>query len=935
MADMKVYKLQFVNGAYTVPDLIIDWKSILSDKYNLWTWSKFKRALLLFYYSPNHEGSFEDVAKEFNENANILEGKIMNFCREVQGIFGTFSIMENNQYIYWPIAMDRYEDANKKIIWRLKPDLVDVIHNILEGYAALKEQFRKKFPLEFLRNMTLDQYTNLNRDDSFCYWLEARTAEIGSIWGGSALKFGIYRFNNLPKEGMPAVHDDKYVWYAKYNCDDRDSAFKIVKDRIVAIAENAAKGNLHAIEHIDIGFAIKWKIAYIYSDNKVVNLFTNDLLKAAAVGFGYMGNLDSAADMNEFIVKHYNESKESFYYFCNRIGHHIWDKLEDEKKYWLTGYTISGVSKLDEFLNDGVWKGVFRKAEDARQLVQAKSILKGDIIILKATFTKGEGHNIPSLRIQAVGKATSNAEIFDTGRGDEWEGVKCNVEYISKEAHDFDGLLAKYRKTIQESNDKIIIKFVKKLTGKLPEDEESPKEKPEETKPEEPEFDFGNDVNYYWLNANPKYWKVDSFNIGDVQEYTAYSDKGHRRQKFKYFEAAKPGDKLICYETTPTKRIKALCEFTQGLHKNDKGEEVIEFRIDEKAQYQVHWRELIQSDIFKNCELCKGGAYGPQGSLFRLTKEEYIFLVEQTKIEHSTEKPVEEPEPDYEDYSFESDPDKPFINKDEFYDLVLQLQHNKNIILQGAPGVGKSFLARKIAYQMMGKENDTHIAMVQFHQSYSYEDFIQGIRPTGAGFSVKNGIFYKFCKTAIQHPDEKYFFIIDEINRGNISKVFGELMLLIEADKRNSKYAISLTYSEEADEQFYVPENLYIIGCMNTADRSLAHIDYALRRRFSFIKLKPEFGDSFKDFLVQTGITPDFANSICIKLEKVNYIISTDPLLTDGKMIGHSYFCSYDKSQPQEAWWHDIMKYKVLPYIEEICFDEEEQFSKIKDILMG
>ena len=122
---------------------------------------------------------------------------------------------------------------------------------------------------------------------------------------------------------------------------------------------------------------------------------------------------------------------------------------------------------------------------------------------------------------------------------------------------------------------------------------------------------------------------------------------------------------------------------------------------------------------------------------------------------------------------------------------------------------------------------------------------------------------------------------------------------------------------------------------MNTADRSLAHIDYALRRRFSFIKLKPEFGDTFKDFLLQAGITPDFANDICKKLDKVNEIICSDPLLTDGKMIGHSYFCAYDKSQPQEAWWKDIMKYKVLPYIEEICFDEEEQYAKIKDILMG
>ena len=325
--------------------------------------------------------------------------------------------------------------------------------------------------------------------------------------------------------------------------------------------------------------------------------------------------------------------------------------------------------------------------------------------------------------------------------------------------------------------------------------------------------------------------------------------------------------------------------------------------------------ELIKHDIFKGSEPFRAAT----GSLYHLTKEEYDFIVSLAEKSPSvTPEQTGGPEAEYNSYSFENDPDKPFISKEDFYEIVNQLHFNKNIILQGAPGVGKSFLARKIAYQMMEEENDAHIAMVQFHQSYSYEDFIQGIRPTKDGFSVRNGVFYEFCKTAIKHPTEKYFFIIDEINRGNISKVFGELMLLIEADKRCDKYAISLTYSEEADDPFYVPENLYIIGCMNTADRSLAHIDYALRRRFSFIKLKPEFGDTFKDFLLQAGITPDFANDICKKLDKVNEIICSDPLLTDGKMIGHSYFCAYDKSQPQEAWWKDIMKYKVLPYIVEL-----------------
>ena len=930
---MKIYDKQFVDGVYSVPDLKLDWKDLLSDKYNLW--NKYRHTLLLFYYYPNHEGSCYDVAKEFNVRPDYLNAKIMNFCRQVQSVVGTFTIKHENKNLYWPIAMDGYEDDNKHFVYRMKPELVDAIQTILNGYAELKNDFREKFPLESLRNMTLELYTNLNSDDSFCYWLEFKTWPIGSIKGGSSLKFGIYRYNSIPKDGMPAIIDDKYAWYAKFNCKDRDSAFQIVRNQIATVAENAAKGNLKAIENIDLGFAIKWKIAYIYSENKVIDLYTLPLLKAAANYFGYSGNLDSETELNEFITSHYDNQKESFYDFCYRVGLHCWLELKDEKKYWFAGYTISGISKLEDFKKDGVWKGLFRTVEDAKQLQDAKSILKGDFIILKASFTKGKGHDIPSLRIQAVGRATSDAESFNPEK-EGYEGVSCNIEYLTTEAVDFEGKYAKYRKTIQECKEKKIIEFVKDLTGELTKEENSEDvlgfDIPEEI---ESHFESEDDLNYFWLNANPKYWKVDTYNVGEVQSYTSYSSKGYRRQKYKYFQAAKSGDKLICYETTPTKRIKALCEITKGLHKAKDGDEVIEFRIKERAQYQVPWSELIKDDIFKKCELYRGGGYGPQGSLFRLTKEEYNYLLGKIHNLPESADVVEEPEPEYEGYSFDSDPDKPFISQNDFYELIQQLQHNKNIILQGAPGVGKSFLARKIAYQMMGEENDTHIAMVQFHQSYSYEDFIQGIRPTKDGFRVKNGIFYKFCRTAILHPDDKFFFIIDEINRGNISKVFGELMLLIEADKRNSKYAISLTYSEESDELFYVPENLYIIGCMNTADRSLAHIDYALRRRFSFIKLKPEFGESFKYFLMQSGITPSFADNVCEKLEKVNAIISTDPLLTEGKVIGHSYFCSFDKEQKEEDWWSDIMKFKVLPYIEEICFDEEEQFEKIKDILLG
>lgn len=286
-------------------------------------------------------------------------------------------------------------------------------------------------------------------------------------------------------------------------------------------------------------------------------------------------------------------------------------------------------------------------------------------------------------------------------------------------------------------------------------------------------------------------------------------------------------------------------------------------------------------------------------------------------------------------YDIDNDGDKPFIDKKVFLHIVELLKRFKNIILQGAPGVGKTFLARKVAYQMMGEQNDANIAMVQFHQSYSYEDFIQGIRPAKDGFEVKNGIFYEFCQKALAAPKEQFFFIIDEINRGNISKIFGELMMLIEPDKRKSKYAISLTYSESSDDTFYVPENVYIIGCMNTADRSLAQLDYALRRRFSFYTLEPEFNQSFKDFLAEHGLHKEFINMICLRLNKVNDLIASEELLGPGKMIGHSYFTDVAHIADADKWWQDTLDYQVLPYLRDVCFDDEGLYHQLERILTG
>lgn len=225
------------------------------------------------------------------------------------------------------------------------------------------------------------------------------------------------------------------------------------------------------------------------------------------------------------------------------------------------------------------------------------------------------------------------------------------------------------------------------------------------------------------------------------------------------------------------------------------------------------------------------------------------------------------------------------------------------------------------------------VQMIQFHQSYSYEDFIQGYKPeTGGGFKLKNGTSYNFCKVAQADPLHSYYFIIDEINRGNLSKIFGELMMLIEADKRGHEFATPLTYSEER-EKFYIPENLYLIGLMNAADRSLAVVDYALRRRFAFINMDPVLDEKFTEFLNTNGIPEKLATFISTKIKTINELIGNEPNLGKGFYIGHSYFCSNIDADDPINWYNQIIENEIGPLLEEYWYDEptkaEEEMKKL------
>lgn len=421
------------------------------------------------------------------------------------------------------------------------------------------------------------------------------------------------------------------------------------------------------------------------------------------------------------------------------------------------------------------------------------------------------------------------------------------------------------------------------------------------------------DRGYWWLNANPKIWSFSDINVGEVQSYTLYNDNGNKRRIFQNFLDAKIGDMIIGYESTPVKQIVAIGRVSA----EQNGEEIL-FEKVEGLTTPIDCTALKECPELENMEYFKN----PQGSLFKLTREEFDFIFDMIREENPAAA-----ENSIEPYSKPDFLNEVYMTEKRYENLVGVLHNKKNIILQGAPGVGKTFAARRLAWSMMGEMDDSRIEFVQFHQNYSYEDFMMGYKPVEDGFELKYGIFYRFCQKAANLPEKEFFFIIDEINRGNMSKIFGELLMLIEKDYRGTK--ATLAYNGLS---FSVPKNLYIIGMMNTADRSLAMIDYALRRRFSFFEVEPGF-DSEGFIRYQKELDSETFNELIERVKELNREISQDKSLGKGFCIGHSYFCGRDVCT--DDWLHSIVDYDILPMLGEYWFDDANKLRRWENILQG
>ncbi len=610
--------------------------------------------------------------------------------------------------------------------------------------------------------------------------------------------------------------------------------------------------------------------------------FTDPFMKVVAIDLGYyvyqkQGKLFSVAGKQETApsvkvwmyspgdrARKWQECLEKSEMY---IG---WDDLGDLSQYASRGDMVAQMQKLYDknknYKNDSLATWEFAHTMQVGDIVYAK---RGQNTIIGRGIVIGEYH-------------------YDNARG-EYKHVRA-VKWECVGEWRVSGLVQKTLTDITRYNS-----FVKNLDAKV-----------KNTPVVQSQSTSNIESNYWWLNANPSVWSMAEWIVGEEQDYTLYNANGNKRRVFKNFETAKVGDVVICYESNPTKQILGLAEVSRA----SDGERIY-FKKRESLTLPIDLATIKDIPELRDMEFLAN----PNGTFFKLTSEEYNIIMDLVRDAN----PIASKDCAIESYSKADFLHEVYMAERDYDSLSHLIRVKKNLILQGAPGVGKTFCAKRLAYSIMGEKDDSRICLIQFHQNYSYEDFIMGYKPQGDGFYLRKGIFYDFCTLAKNNANKNYFFIIDEINRGNLSKIFGELLMLIEGDYRGDKNKMTLAYNGE---KFYVPENLYIIGMMNTADRSLAMIDYALRRRFSFFDMVPGFEtEGFKHYVQE--LNSEKLNRLIWTVGKLNQTIREDNSLGVGFEIGHSYFCNLQEVTDQCLY--AIVNYDLLPMLREYWFDNKKE----------
>lgn len=669
---------------------------------------------------------------------------------------------------------------------RLLSDIFNEVNPVVENPAELDElhaDFLKRFPLEKLDTMKIDEYVIGLSNENFSNLIEFKTRSLGCISGGTSAIHGIYAKKKKDCRVIGTMQDEKYAWYKKYG-ETAEEAFENIRAIVSKIAHLANEGKFAEIDEIDFSHSLKLKIAFMYSNKNMINIFQDKALN-----------------------------------YLSR-GHNIDLKLGFAEK----SHALAEIVDKNNFWNSGLW----REWENSEENSESQN----------DTF---------------VSENKIHYWLYSPGsQADKWDEFReKGIMGISFEKI---GNLTKFASRAD------IINEMQKISGK--------------------NVSFKNDSLAAW----------------------------------QFVHEMKEGDVIFVKKGRDTLIGRGIVTSEYYFDENNK---------DYKHTREVNWTHNEEHEHPDGMMAMK--------TLTDVTK--YIDYVEKLNSlfldddELSSEN--EEIDFSYETYTKDDFLNDVYMSEKDYNTIDNLLNSKKNVILQGAPGVGKTYAAKRLAYALMEKKDFSRVQMIQFHQSYSYEDFIMGYRPVENGFRLETGIFYDFCKKASEDEENKYFFIIDEINRGNLSKIFGELFMLIENDKRGQE--LRLLYKKE---MFSVPKNVYIIGLMNTADRSLAMLDYALRRRFAFFNIRPGFDtDGFKEYQEELN-NPKF-DALISKLKELNQAIENDSSLGKGFCIGHSYFCNLKKETTSNEKLHEIVEYEIIPLLDEYWFDEPEKVKQWSNNLLS